>query len=73
MTIARVQDARLLELPLDPIASRRIGTLAQATSAKDVVDGHVAMIALERDAVVVTSDPEDMARWGVAESKIIVC
>lgn len=61
------------ELPLDLDASRRIGALAAVTGSKDVVDGHVAVIALERDAVVLTSDPGDIARWGIAEAKIVRC
>lgn len=61
------------EHPLDADASRRIGVLAAATGASDVVDGHVAVIALERDAIVVTSDPRDVARWGVSEAQIVAC
>ena len=30
-------------------------------------------IALDRDAVVLTSDPEDIARWGVPAANIITC
>ncbi|MGH8909445.1 MAG: hypothetical protein ACRD0K_23845 [Egibacteraceae bacterium] len=29
------------------------------------MDGHVASLALERQARVVTSDPGDLSRWGV--------
>jgi predicted nucleic acid-binding protein len=62
------------ELALDSEASRRIGMLAAAApGARDVVDGHVAVIALDRDAVVLTSDPEDIARWGVAATNIVPC
>jgi predicted nucleic acid-binding protein len=61
------------EEPLVPAASRRIGMLAAATAAVDVVDGHVAMIALERDAIVLTSDRADLERWGIAEDKIADC
>jgi hypothetical protein len=46
---------------------------AAAPGARDVVDGHVATIALDRDAVVLTSDPEDIARWGVPAANIIPC
>jgi len=38
-----------------------------------VVDEHVAVIALDRDAMVVTSDPENMARWGVPATNIVCC
>ena len=62
------------ELALDPEASRRIGMLAAAApGARDVVDGHVAIIALDRDAVVLTSDPRDIARWGVPAANIFPC
>jgi predicted nucleic acid-binding protein len=62
------------ELALDSEASRRIGMLAAAApGARDVVDGHVAIIALDSDAVVLTSDPEDIARWGVPAANIVPC
>lgn len=62
------------ELALDPQASRRIGMLAAtASGARDVVDGHVAIIALDQEAVVLTSDPEDIARWGVPTANIVRC
>jgi predicted nucleic acid-binding protein len=61
------------EIPLDPEAARRIGVLAATVGSRDVVDGHVALIALDRDAVVLTSDPEDIARWGVPGEKIVRC
>ena len=62
------------ELPLDTEASRRIGMLAAAAAgARDVVDGHVAIIALDRDAVVLTSEPEDISRWGVPTVNIVPC
>jgi hypothetical protein len=61
------------EQPLDREASRRIGVLAAAVGSKDVVDGHVAMMALDLDAIVLTSDPDDLARWGVPSAKIVRC
>ena len=61
------------EVALDPEAGRRIGVLAAAVGSRDVVDGHVALIALDRDAVVLTSDPEDIARWGVPAARIVRC
>ena len=63
----------LEEVPLDPFASRRIGTLAAATGASDVIDGHLALIASDRDASVVTSDPEDLVRWGVSRARVVAC
>lgn len=61
------------EIPLDPEAGRRIGALAAAVGSRDVVDGHVALIALDRDAVVLTTDPKDIARWGVPDERIVRC
>jgi predicted nucleic acid-binding protein len=61
------------EIPLDPEAGRRIGLLAAAVGSRDVVDGHVALIALDRDGIVLTSDPADIARWGVPDERIVRC
>jgi len=61
------------ELPLDPEAARQIGLLAATTGSKDVVDAHVALIALDHDAAVLTSDPDDIARWGVPADRIVRC
>jgi predicted nucleic acid-binding protein len=72
--LARFLSSNLVtEIPLDAEASRRIGVLAAAVGSRDVVDGHVAIIALEMDAVVLTSDPDDIARWGVPDEKILRC
>jgi len=73
--LARLLASNLVtELALDAEASRRIGALgAAAPGARDVVDGHVATIAIDRDAVVLTSDPEDIARWGVPAANIVPC
>lgn len=61
------------EVPLDTVASRRIGSLAAATAADDVVDGHVAVIAGDLDATIVTSDPDDLIVWGVDRERLILC
>jgi predicted nucleic acid-binding protein len=72
--LARLLSSDLvLEVALDSEASRRIGILAAAVGARDVVDGHVASLALERDAIVITSDPKDIARWGVETRRIVRC
>lgn len=63
----------VVESPLDPAASRNIGVLASSTGGSDVVDGHVALLALERAAVVVTSDPADLVVWGVDPRNIVRC
>jgi hypothetical protein len=41
--------------------------------SRDVVDGHIAVIALDREALVLTSDPADIARWGVPRASIVTC
>lgn len=61
------------ERPLDPPAGRRVGVLAARTGASDVVGGHVASLALGRPARVVTSDPDDLSRWGVDPQAILRC
>jgi len=33
----------------------------------------VAIIALDRDVVVLTSAPDDIARWGVPQERIVRC
>ena len=73
--LARLLASNLVtELALDAETSRRIGVLAAAApGARDVVDGHVAIIALDRDAVVLTSDPDDIVRWGVPAANIVSC
>ena len=72
--LARFLGSNLVaEESLDPDAGRRIGALAAAVGAADVVDGHVALMAIERDAIVLTSDPRDIARWGVPAERIVRC
>jgi hypothetical protein len=48
------------------------GTYWQGNRGSNVVDGHVAVIALDRDVMVLTSDPENIARWGVPATNIVV-
>jgi predicted nucleic acid-binding protein len=72
--LARLLSSDLVtELALGPDAARRIGVSAVAASSRDVVDGHVAMLALELNAIVLTSDPTDIARWGVPPNRIVRC
>jgi len=73
--LARLLASHLVtELALDSEVSRRIGVLAAAApGARDVVDGHIAVIAVDREALVLTSDPEDIARWGVSAANIVAC
>lgn len=58
---ALLKDPATTVLPLDAVTARRIGALAAVTSCSDVVDLSVALAARDHDAIVVTSDPEDIA------------
>lgn len=72
--LARLLGSDLIaETFLDDDASRRIGALAATLGVGDVVDGHVAVLALDHDAWVLTSDPDDIARWGVDVKRIVAC
>ena len=59
--------ARLLKTPgvvetgLDWAQARRVGALLGITATTDVVDAQVAILAHDLDAVVLTSDPRDLA------------
>ncbi len=37
-----------------------VGTLLAASGTSDVVDGHLALTAIQRRATVITSDPDDI-------------
>jgi hypothetical protein len=50
------------EVALTPAHARAIGVLLAATSTNDVVDAHVALLAIEHDYTIVTSDPDDLRR-----------
>lgn len=47
-------------LPLDTTAARRIGSAIGTTGHTDVVDVHVALVAIENGAAVITSDRSDL-------------
>lgn len=49
-------------VPLDREAARRIGTAIGASGHADVVDVHVAIVASDHRAVVVTSDRNDLIK-----------
>lgn len=71
--LARLLASELVrKVALDDEASRRIGALAAVTGGVDVVDGHIAVLASSHDAIVLTSDPGDIERWGVARERIVV-
>lgn len=56
---------RIDERVIDSETARAIGILLHVASAADVVDAHVALLARQVSAKVVTSDPEDIGRFNV--------
>jgi predicted nucleic acid-binding protein len=64
--LARLLRSELLdERSLDADAARAVGVRCASAGVADVVDGHIAEIAIDLDAVVVTSDSSDLAKLGV--------
>lgn len=49
-------------VPFDERAAHAAGALLAKARSRDVVDAAVVVLAIERRADIVTSDPEDMAR-----------
>lgn len=47
-------------VPLDTAAARRIGSQIRASGHADVVDVHVALVAMDHRASVITSDRHDI-------------
>ena len=62
-----------VEVPLDRVASRRVGSLLTEHGTSDVVDGHVALLAQDAGAQVVTSDRGDLERLGVPADRLQDC
>lgn len=61
--ISRLLQASLLRIDaLTDIVAFRVGLLLTSTGNSDVVDGHVALLARQLNATVLTSDPDDIAR-----------
>lgn len=58
------------ERALDGAAGRRVGELAARQGQADVVDGHVALLAADLHAAVLTSDVDDLLAWGVSRSRL---
>jgi len=56
---------------LDLSTARAVGELCAATGGSDVVDAHVALVALRFDRAVVTSDPDDLARYTAGRARIV--
>jgi hypothetical protein len=47
--------------PLSVKTARAVGELCGKASTNDIVDAHVVVIADERHATIVTSDPDDIS------------
>lgn len=48
--------------PLDRAVAKHVGELLAVRGAADVVDGHVAVVAVRTAGTVITSDPDDLRR-----------
>jgi len=46
--------------PLDEVRARQVGERLGVRGRTDVVDAHVVCCAIERNAALVTSDPDDL-------------
>lgn len=57
---------------MDAFVARAVGELCAATGASDVVDGHVAWRAYNRDLTVVTSDPDDISVFGLGLRIVVI-
>lgn len=53
-------DPAVTVVALDELAARAVGLLCGRSGHSDVVDVHVALVARDRDATVVTTDPDDI-------------
>jgi predicted nucleic acid-binding protein len=49
-------------VPLDLVQALAIGELMARAGTSDVIDGSVALTAIDRRHAVVTTDPDDLAR-----------
>lgn len=61
---ALVHDRRLDVMPLSLDTAKAVGVLCGRSSSRDIVDGHVALVAASLNGVIVTSDPDDISRFG---------
>jgi hypothetical protein len=61
--LARLLKSRDIDIAImTPNVARSVGLLCARTGHDDVIDVHVALCAIQRLHVVVTSDPDDMSR-----------
>lgn len=57
---------------LDRDTAMAVGALCGAMGASDIVDGHVALHAVQRGLAVVTSDPDDIRAFGAGIQIVVV-
>jgi hypothetical protein len=63
VNLARFLRSEEVEIvPLDPPLARACGELCGASGSPDVIDASVVILARERRAAIVTSDPSDLRR-----------
>jgi hypothetical protein len=60
------------KVPLDSDAAKRIGLRIRDSGHADVIDVHVAILGEDRDAVVITSDREDILRAGTGSKERLI-
>ena len=65
-----LEQAYIAFAALDVGAAKIIGPMRRTTKHDDVIDVHVALLAIARDFSVVTSDQDDMVALGVREERI---
>jgi len=71
--IAKLLHSKALRVEsLDERAAREIGLYLRRAGTRDVVDGHVALLATKVQGTVFTSDPDDLRALGPSLSIVTV-
>jgi len=71
--LSRLLGALEVEIvPLDDMGARAAGQLLGSSGTTDVVDASIVLLAKAQEALVATSDPEDLLRLDPAV-RVIVC
>lgn len=70
--VCLLADPTVRVLALDDFTARAVGLLAGRSRHADAVDVHVALVAREHRASVVTSDPDDLGRIDPTLELIVV-
>lgn len=61
-TLLGLKSEQCVKVPLETEAAKRIGTVIGQCAHADVVDVHVALLARQHHAAVVTSDPKGLLK-----------